>query len=423
MTLEDTHQHLQSLLEDPLHALPSLQVAVVRAGEIVYAQSFGYRHIDPDPSQSLPVNHQTRFRVASISKLVVGLGVMKLVERGKLDLEADVSEYLGFPLRNPAFPQVSIPVRSLLSHTSSLRDGSRYSIPSPYTLQAFFHPQGRFFEEGAHFDPAHPPGSYACYANLNTGVLGTLLECVSGQRFDLFMEQEVLHPLGIGGGFNVSRFTPEQIGNLAVLYRKRTDEIWNSRGPWVAQVDDHRGVVPAGPVTQNPDQPDDSFITVNLNTYRPGTNATFFSPQGGLRASALELAQVARLFMNQGRVGEVQLLKPQTLEQMLQPQWTFDGTNGDTLEGQALCWGLGVWRFTNQPGQDCPVLGHPRPWFGHLGDAYGLYSGLLFEPQPQNALIYIMGGQGCDPARYPGVYSAYSRWEEQILSALYSLLD
>ncbi|GIW38538.1 MAG: hypothetical protein KatS3mg075_019 [Meiothermus sp.] len=423
MALEDTHQHLQLLLEDPLHALPSLQVAVVRAGKVVYARSFGYRHLDPDPGQCLPVNNQTRFRVASISKLVVALGAMRLVEQGKLDIEADASQYLGFPLRNPAFPQAPIRVRHLLSHTSSLRDGSRYAIPSPYTLQDFFHPQGRFFEAGAHFDPAHPPGGYACYANLNTGVLGTLLECVSDQRFDLFMENEVLRPLGLGGGFNLSRFTPEAMGNLAVLYRKQTGGVWNPAGPWVAQVDDHRGVVPAGPLVPDPNRPDGGFVTVDLRTYRPGTNATFFSPQGGLRASALELARVAQLFLHRGRVGGVQWLEPKTLERMCAPQWVYNGHNGDTLEGQALSWGLGVWRFTNQPGQDCPVQGHPRPWFGHLGDAYGLLSGLLFDPEAAHALVYILGGQGCDSAQHRGLYSAYTRWEEQVLSALYGLLS
>jgi len=383
---------------------------------VVYAQSLGYRYLGPDPGQSLPVNDQTRFRVASISKLVVALGAMRLVEQGKLDLEADVGEYLGFALRNPAFPRVPIRVRHLLSHTSSLRDGSCYSLPSPYTLQAFFHPKGRFFEAGAHFDPTHPPGRYAGYANLNTGVLGTLMECVSGQRFDLWMEQEVLRPLGMGGGFNLGRFTPEQMGNLAVLYRKRTG---NPQAPWIAQADDHRGVVPAGPLVPDPDRPEGGVVAVDLRTYQPGTNATFFSPQGGLRASALELAQVARLFIDRGRLGEAQWLKPKTLEQMLEPQWSFDGHNGETLEGQALSWGLGVWRFTNQPGQDCPVRGYPRPWFGHLGQAYGLLSGLLFDPVAGNALVYILGGH--TPGK--GTYSAYTRWEEQILSTLYGLLN
>ena len=420
MPFQSLQTKLQTLLQDRLHAIPSLQVVVVRAGEIVYAESFGHRYLHPtDPGQHLPANNQTRFRVASISKLAVALGVMKLVEQGKIELDTDVSEYLGFTLRNPAFPAAPIRVRHLLSHTSSIRDGSRYTIPSPYTLQDFFRPEGRFFEDGAHFDPRHAPGAYAQYANLNTGVLGTLMECVAGQRFDVFMEQEVLRPLGMEGGFNVSRFSPEQIGHLAVLYRKQTGGEWNPAGPWVAQVEDRGGVVPPGPMAQNPDKPGDSFVVVDLSTYQPGTNATFFSPQGGLRASALELAQMALLFMGKAPP----ILQPPTLQRMLQPQWTWDGHNGDTLEGQALSWGLGVWRFTNTPGLDCPVGGHGRPWYGHLGDAYGLLSGLLFDPEEQNALIYILGGQGHDPTTHRGIYSAYTRWEEEVLCALFGLLS
>jgi CubicO group peptidase (beta-lactamase class C family) len=221
MAVQNWPASLQALLDNPHCAIPSLQVAVIRAGETVYAASFGYRYMDAaNPANNLPVDNQTRFRVASISKLVVGLGVMKLVEQGRLDLEADVSDYLGFGLRSPAFPDTPVQVKTLLCHTSSIRDGSRYSIPSPFTLHDFFRSQGRFFEEGAHFDPRHAPGAYAQYANLNTGVLGTLIECVAGRRFDLFMEEEILRPLGMGGGFNLSRLTSEQIGNLAVLYRK-----------------------------------------------------------------------------------------------------------------------------------------------------------------------------------------------------------
>lgn len=411
---------LQSLLDDPLHAIPSLQVAVIRGGEIVYAQSFGYRYINAqDSSKNLPVNNQTRFRVASISKLAVALGIMRLVEQGAIDLESDVSEFLGFSLRNPAFPKAPIRVRHLLSHTSSIRDGSRYAIPSPYTLQDFFSPEGRFFEDRAHFDPRHTPGTYAQYANLNTGVLGTLIECVAGVRFDLFMEREILRPLEMGGSFNVGRFTPEAIGNLAVLYRKQAGGVWNPAGPWVAQVDEYAGVAPPGHMAQNPDKPGDGLEVVDLSTYRLGTNATFFSPQGGLRASALELANIALLFMGKAPP----ILQPATLQQMLQPEWTWNGHNGDTLEGQALSWGLGVWRFTNTPGLDTPVPGYPRPWYGHLGDAYGLLSGLLFDPEAQNALIYILGGHGCDPSTHKGLYSAYTRWEEEILCALWSLLS
>lgn len=173
MSVADANQQLQSLLDYPQRAVPSLQVAVVRSGEVVYAQSFGHRYVDPDvPSKNLPVDNQTRFRAASISKLVVGLGVMKLVEQRKVDLEADISEYLGFTLRNPAFPKTSIQVKTLLGHTSSIRDGSCYSVPSPFTLLDFFNPQGRFLRPGPTSTrptrpaatPAMPTSIPACWA-------------------------------------------------------------------------------------------------------------------------------------------------------------------------------------------------------------------------------------------------------------------
>jgi len=75
--------------------------------------------------------------------------VMQLCEQGKLDLDADVSEYLGFNLRNPNYPNKPITVRMLAAHTSSLRDGKIYSILPEVSVQEFFKPNGKFYESGA----------------------------------------------------------------------------------------------------------------------------------------------------------------------------------------------------------------------------------------------------------------------------------
>src|SRR5687768_11514249 len=74
-------------------------------------------------------------RIASITKLHVALGVMRLVELGKLDLDEDVSGHLGWTLRNPAFPDRPITLRLVLSHRSSLRDGISYALPLGTTVQ------------------------------------------------------------------------------------------------------------------------------------------------------------------------------------------------------------------------------------------------------------------------------------------------
>ena len=90
-----------------------------------------------DPAAGRAVTPDDPVRIASISKLVVGIGVMKLVEQGKLGLDEDVSRQLGWTLRNPAFPDRPITLRQLLSHTSSVRDfQDQYAIPLGGSVQA-----------------------------------------------------------------------------------------------------------------------------------------------------------------------------------------------------------------------------------------------------------------------------------------------
>ncbi|MFP5329674.1 MAG: serine hydrolase domain-containing protein, partial [Alphaproteobacteria bacterium] len=99
----------------PPHA--EVGVAFDRAGETgAFARGIA------DPQTGREVTPDDPARIASVSKLVVAIGVMKLVEAGKLDLDSDVSRWLGWPLRNPAFPDRPVTLRQLLSHTSSVRD-------------------------------------------------------------------------------------------------------------------------------------------------------------------------------------------------------------------------------------------------------------------------------------------------------------
>ena len=112
-------------------------------------------------------------RVASVSKLVVALGVMRLVEAGKLDLDRDVSAYLGWSARNPDFPDVAITLRMLLSHTSGLRDDADYAIPLGDTLRA------RLGDRRA-WDIKHHPGNWFRYSNLNFPFVASIMEAANG---------------------------------------------------------------------------------------------------------------------------------------------------------------------------------------------------------------------------------------------------
>ncbi len=395
---------LAAVANDPALQLASLSLVAIRAGQPVYEQAFGRRFIGNGSLPDKPATPATLYRIASISKMMTTLGLMRLVEAGKVDLDADVSGYLGFSLRNPHFPDQAITLRTLLTHTSSLRDEGGYSWPFATALKDVLGPQMWSKRAG--------PGAYFTYCNLGWGVIGTLMERVTGERFDLLMQRLLLQPLGIQAGYNASALPPAALENLATLYRKRTTdtEIWNENGPWIAQVDDYSARPPAPPP--------------GLASYVPGTNATPFSPTGGLRISARDMGVIMRMLMNGGVHGDGaygrRLFQDATLARMFARQWTIDanGSNGDSLGGFFPAWGLGNAHFPDRPGS-CLVEGGGFDAVGHSGDAYGLRSVFAADLTRGDGMIMLMGGPSSDPDRQKGRYSARARFEERILTALY----
>jgi CubicO group peptidase (beta-lactamase class C family) len=403
----DADNTLGGVVKDAAHPLASLSVVAIKNGSVVYARAFGDRFIDPtDASKNKPATTETRYRIASLSKIVTAIGAMKLVEAGKLDLDKDVSDYLGWTLRNPNFPDTPITTRMLLTHTSSLRDDNGYSFAPDVALKDVLTPGGSKYDAKSWAKQA--PGFFQ-YTNFNFGLIATVIERVSKIRFDRYMSTVVLSPLGIGGGWNPASFSNSKLKTLATLYRKRDqDGKWNAKNPWLAQVDDYTVEPPTDLGAE----------------YVIGTNGTVFSPQGGLRVSALELARVALMLMNDGVIDGQQFLEPQTVQAMLSDQWKYDADqkNGDNYFGLFRSWGLGVQRFTDsadKDGGDRIIEAGGLKWFGHLGEAYGLLSGLVFDPVTKNGMIYLIGGLGANPDEYVGKYSTFYRWEELILNTLY----
>ncbi|PIF10759.1 CubicO group peptidase (beta-lactamase class C family) [Janthinobacterium sp. 13] len=393
---------LAAIVDDAAHPLASLSVLAIRHGKVSYQQQFGCRHMAATPADSLPVTPATLFRIASVSKMMTTLGLMRLVEQGKLSLDQDVGIYLGFSLRNPHFPQQPLTLRSLLSHTSSLRDAGGYAWGPERSLRDVFTAGG-----DSMWDRAAAPGRYFTYANLNWGVIGTVMEKVTGERFDLLMRRLLLDPLDVRGGYNPAAFSPEEVANTATLYRKRTleTEVWQPHGPWIAQADDFYQRPPAG-----------------MASYVIGSNATVFSPTGGLRISAAGLGKVMQMLLDGGRYQDQQLLQPASIALMFGRQWQLapDASNGDSERGLYRAWGLGNQQFDAVAGQGNGLVeGASFTAVGHLGDAYGLVSAFVLDFKNRNGMVMLVGGTGSDPERYPGTYSAMGRSEELILTTLY----
>lgn len=405
---------LRSILRNADRPLSGLAVLTVEDGRVTFTGNFGRRLIvTDDPGLDRRVDQHTKFRIASISKLVAAIGVMQQVEKGAIDLDADVGDYLGFTFRNPNFPSKPITARMLLSHTSSLRDGDYYSFPAAEPLSDYLVPGAPHYEDGARWVAPSAeatdvgPGRYFSYANLNYGVLATVLESVTGQRFDRYMKQHVLIPLGCQASYDVRDFSSPALRNVSALYRKRDgDGTWDPKGPWYPQADDYRGVRPPAPE--------------GAASYVPGTNATWQSPQGGLRISAWDLSKVMRMFLNGGSFRGKRLLETSTVNSMFKPAWTYSAQhpNGDTYWDLMLCYGLGPHILTNTLGDR--LLADRNVWMaGHLGDAYGLLSGVFMDFGSRDGFIYLIGGLGADPDENFGDYSTFYKWEEEIITATF----
>lgn len=396
--------------------LSGLQVSLMKDGKATGHYAFGFARQDGAWSKPLRPDH--KIRIASISKLVVAIGVMQLVEQGKIDLDGDVSALLGWPLRNPDFPQSIITARQLLAHTSSIRDGRRYWLPAGQSLQSFFTPGTDAFENGDHFAAGNgkAPGDYFNYSNLNFGILGSLIEIASGERFDRYMKTHVLEPMGLTASYSPCDIPDDM---RAAAFRKRgPDGVWNPEGPWYGQVDDGTPQCFYG----MPRKDMDAARSLEED-YELGSNGTLYSPQGGLRASADDLIVILQMLAGQGRHGTKQILSPASVEAMLAQVWTLNASreNGNTTgedepggptEGLMTSYGLSVHRITLS---EWSIDEGPTLLLGHLGEAYGVLSHALFDPETGDGIATIITGSADNPANAPAGSSPLYRVEENIL--------
>ena len=339
-----------------------------------------------DPFAKRAVTADDPVRVASVSKLVVALGVMRLVDGGRLNLDRDVSDYLGWSLRNPAFPDQPITLRLLLSHKSSLTDAADYLIPLGDTVRA---------RTGvvAAWDKDNAPGTYFRYANLNFPVIASVMEAVTETRFDALMTQLVFKPLRLDACFNWTTCSQNAVARAVVL----TD------GSGAVRRDNLSGKRPDCPVIPAADG------SCDLSLYKPGTNGALFSPQGGLRISMRGLAKIGQLIGKRGRG----FLSPVAYQTMITPLWRFDGNNGATEGGFWCSYALATQTLASGAA-DCKddPFGDGRRRIGHPGEAYGLRSGLWVDPTNGKGVAYFITAVADDAAKGQ---SAFNAVEEALL--------
>ena len=179
-----------------------LSVAVVKNNKIIYNHSFGYKDLD----QRLPLQNDNIFRIASISKSFTSTAIMQLVAKKQISLDQDVSELVGFKIRNPKFPNTIITLKMLLSHRSSINDSEGY-----FSLDAIDPAKNPNWEKSYN---AYEPDKGYMYCNLNYNLAGSILEKLTGVRFDKYIQQQILDPLGLYGGYNVNALDSNLIAKI-----------------------------------------------------------------------------------------------------------------------------------------------------------------------------------------------------------------
>lgn len=171
------------------HNVPGAVFIAVRRGEVISSRGFGYadvaarRAVDPD---------ETRFRVASVTKLFTAISAMQLVEQGKLDLRADVNSYATGVELEPVF-EAPVSLFNLLTHTGGFDDSFLSSVSDVGA-------SGASLREhlSRHMPPrVLPPGTTISYSNYGFALAGLMVETVSGTTYADYVSRQVLVPLGM----------------------------------------------------------------------------------------------------------------------------------------------------------------------------------------------------------------------------------
>lgn len=327
------------------------------------------------------------FRVASISKLVTVLGVIAIVKERKLDIDQDISKYFDQLIRNPDYPESSISIRMLLSHTSSIRDGNNYNFSYDTDITSVLKLKEHWANENEQEEYASlKPGQYFFYSNLNYGMVATILERVTGQRFDSLMAEKVFYRFKSPMTFNPATFSASNKDHIAELYRR------DEKNQWICEFGK-------------------KDLEKEFEKYTVGTNGSLFAPHGGLFTTLNGLMEIVDYLFSQK--------SDDVFNDFLEPVWSYnqEAKNGDNYGGLMKCYGSGIQILTGSE-TDSLLENVGKGFIGHSADAYGLIGGVYLDLTRGNAIIYIITGTDKHMKNHLGEYSSFYKYEEMIFESL-----
>jgi len=275
-----------------LNKIPGIACCVVKGNQMIWSGAFGHANLE----NKIPMDTDLVMNIASISKTFTATAVMQLWEQGKIGLDNDINDYLPVSVRNPHQAELPITLFHLLTHTSSIVDGPQYDasysdgdplISLEQWIRGYLLPGGSYYDAAQNFSVAEP-GSQREYSNVGYGLLGYLVEQISGMPFNLYCLENILAPLGM-----------------------------NHSGWFLHEIDISRHITPY-------EFEEGQNKALNLYSF-PNY------PDGLLRTSVSELSRFLMAIINGGSYEDAMILKKSTLKKMIKLQ-----LNGDQEQG--LCW-------------------------------------------------------------------------------------
>jgi CubicO group peptidase (beta-lactamase class C family) len=269
-----------------------LSAAIFQDSRIIWSKGYGYA----DLRTGRKATPETVYRIASISKTITATALMQLFDHEKFLLDDDISLYLGYAVRNPQFSHDKITLRQLLTHTSSIIDEGTYNqlveetpqLLKEIDIREFLVPGCKYYSTKNFAN--YPPGTEFTYSNLEYNLIGSLVEVLSGERFDKYTIRHIFAPLQMDASFDPGDI--KNWKNFAVLYK-----FDKSKGTFVPTKDDYRDK-----------KPQKLVVTAPLGS------ALGWSPTGAARMNVIDLAKFIMAHTNGGDYNHVRILAKNTAD-------------------------------------------------------------------------------------------------------------
>lgn len=313
-------------------------VVVMKDGELVYARDYGYRNLH----RKLEVDENTYFKMGCVTKMASSLAMFQLIEDGTLDLDEDISRVFGYEIVNPHFPRTPITLRQLLSHTSSVSEEGGYSRLGSTVKQMI----SKEAKRPTNFRKVAPGSSYK-YSNFGSGLVGSMVEAVSGLSINRFVTQRLFEPLGMDASLSAS---------------------------WLKRPEDVASLYEDGKMSRSAQK----FVNEEYEDFAsPETHYRVMV--GSLFIRSRDLAKLAAALCGDGSVDGVQFLSPEMVRLMREPQHTL----GKSVTKESP-YGLFLERNTRV------LPGHIV--YGHQGMLGGASNNVFFEPKSGFVMVITNNG-------------------------------